>query len=184
MCVNFFLDSEKEVQPVWPEGLGRKTHSRCQKSHHFNRKNHTTVAKNHTISREKITQPLLKFPKMTLPQPIWDFSYFALSHRASRNVFLAKKQIFSKNANFVLDFKEAKLSPSWMVLTAEIWEHNETFCYYFLMFWQKFSLCPQISAVSTIQQDSIWLLWNTKQRGHFLKIFVFCQKNIPWSSMG
>ena len=65
------------------------------------------------------------------------------------------------------------MSLSWMVLTAEILEHNETFCYYFLMFWQKFSLCPQISAVSTIQQDSIWLLWNTKQRGHFLKIFVF-----------
>ena len=110
---------------------------------------------------------------ITIKQPIWDFSYFALSQMASRNVFLAKKQIFSKNANFVLDFKEAKLSPSWMVLTAEIWEHNETFCYYFLMFWQKISLCPQISAVSTIQQDSIWLLWNTKQRGHFLKIFVF-----------
>ena len=45
-------------------------------------------------------------------QALWDSQDFASSHSASRNVFLAEKQIFSKNAHFVLDFKEAKLSPS------------------------------------------------------------------------
>ena len=72
----------------------------------------------------------------------------------SRWCFMAEKQIFSKKALVCLDFKEAKLSHSWMVLTAVSWEHSGIFCYYFLIFWQNIPLCSQLSAVRTIQ---LWL---------------------------
>ena len=45
-------------------------------------------------------------------QALWDSQDFVSSDSASRNVFWQKKQIFSKNALFVLYFKEAKLSPA------------------------------------------------------------------------
>ena len=48
-------------------------------------------------------------------------------------------------------FQRSQIEYSWMVLTAEIWEHNGIFCYCFLIFWQNNSMCSQISAVSTIQ---------------------------------
>ena len=113
-------------------------------------------------------------------QPIWDLQYFALSHRASSNVFLAKKQIFSKNANFVLDFKEAKLSPSWMVLAAEIWEHNETFCYYFLLFLDVLTKYFIVSSNLSRQHHSAGLnlasLKYKTKRAFFKNIWFFCQK--------
>ena len=53
------------------------------------------------------------------------------SKQCFKRTFVPEKQIFSKNAHICLDFKEAKLSPSWMVLMAEVWEHNEIFCFLF-----------------------------------------------------
>ena len=66
------------------------------------------------------------------------------------------KKIITKSLNGrnVTLSKEAKLSHSWMVLTAESWEHSGIFYYYFLIFWQNIPLCSQLSAVSTIQ---LWL---------------------------
>ena len=87
-----------------------------------------------------------------------------------------KNKSFQKKPSFVWISKKPNWVPAewcWRLRFENTMRHFVIISYYFLMFWQNISLCPQISAVSTIQQDSIWLLWNTKQRGHFLKIFVF-----------
>ena len=72
------------------------------------------------------------------------------------NFWKKPKKIITKSLNGrnVTLSKEAKLSHSWMVLTAVSWEHSGIFCYYFLIFWQNIPLCSQLSAVSTIQ---LWL---------------------------
>ena len=84
-----------------------------------------------------------------------------------------KKQIFSKNALFVLYFKEAKLSPAewcWRL------RFEDTMKYFVKTSRNnnKMSHCVLKSQQSVpFSWDSIWLLWNPKQSWHFLKIFVF-----------
>ena len=93
--------------------------------------------------------------------------------------FWQKNKYFQKMPILFWILKKPNWVPAdwyWRLRFENTMRHFVIISYYFLMFWQNISLCPQISAVSTIQQDSIWLLWNTKQRGHFLKIFGFSAK--------
>ena len=90
------------------------------------------------------------------------------------------KKIITKSLNGrnVTLSKEAKLSHSWMVLTAESWEHSGIFYYYFLIFWQNIPLCSQLSAVRTIQ---LWLnlasLKSKQTRAFFEKICFSAMKH-------
>ena len=83
-----------------------------------------------------------------------------------------KNKSFQKKPMFLV-VEKSQIESSWMVLTAESWEHSGKFCQNIIIFWQNISLCSQISANSTIQRDSIWLFWTTQKRGLFMKWFVF-----------
>ena len=105
---------------------------------------------------------------------------------ASRGRFQTENKSFEKKPPFAwicLYLKEAKLSTFESAWWLSIWEHNEIFCYYFLIFWQNISLCSQISAVSTIQ---LWLNLASlkyKQMWAFYQKICFSARKCPLEAM-
>ena len=105
------------------------------------------------------------------------------SSRVLQRTFSDRKCFFWKKAHICLYLKEAKLSTFESAWWLSIWEHNEIFCYYFLIFWQNISLCSQISAVSTIQ---LWLNLASlkyKQMWAFYQKICFSARKCPLEAM-
>ena len=100
-----------------------------------------------------------------------------------KRTFLAEIQIFSKKVHDITLYKRSQNEYRWMVLMAESWEHNEIFYQNIMIFWQNISLCYQLSAISTIQLDSIWLLWKSHKCELFLKWFVCPPQMSSWSTV-
>ena len=98
-------------------------------------------------------------------------------------MFWDRKKIFWKKAHICLYLKEAKLSTFEWCWWLSIWEHNEIFCYYLLIFWQNISLCSQISAVSTIQLGLNLASLKYKQMWAFYQNICFSARKRPLEAL-
>ena len=93
-----------------------------------------------------------------------------------------KNKSFQKKPMFLV-VEKSQIESSWMVLTAESWEHSGKFCQNIIIFWQNISLCSQISAVSTIQLGlNLAYFGQLKTWAFFEKICFSATKDL-WSTV-
>ena len=96
---------------------------------------------------------------------------------------LRQKKNVLKKTHICLYINEAKLSTFEWCWWLSIWEHNEIFCYYLLIFWQNISLCSQISAVSTIQLGLNLASLKYKQMWAFYQNICFSARKHPLETL-